>query len=509
MSEAGRPEPAVPDRTLAALGLGVVRVRRDADGVHRILGAHRPPHEPMPNGCEARDEELAGAALTDTLPPATAEVVLALLAEAEAAGTAERDGVEVAWRDGAERWYRFAAAREDDGATLTVLVLDVTSARTQRSSAAQVAAERAAVVGALRDAVVILDATRRVIDANEAAEAMLGTPLAGRSWEEVRKRVRIERLSEPGTRLLDLVLNGHEAPPVDVRFIATDGREVYADVVVEPLRVDGEIVGAVVLLADVTEARRLEAERSRLIERLLSQQDDLSRDLASALHDGPVQTLTQALMTVGMARDFGDALDAEALGTLLERAAGELRGLMGELASAPVGEGLSAALGDLVADWMAEDRHAAMHLSGPDLPRLSPAREALVYRVAAEAVRNARKHAPDSPVRVHQAVEDGEVVVTIADEGPGCSPDDQQRAAEDGHLGLVLSRERMTAAGGTMTIDADGSGTRVELRAPASRLGGRRAGSHGDAPTRGDRAPTGGGPVDADRATVDGGGWSS
>ncbi|MFO8076647.1 MAG: PAS domain-containing protein [Egibacteraceae bacterium] len=508
MSEAGRSAPAVADETLAALGIGVVRVRRDAEGTHRILAACRPPHEPLPEGCEAREEQLPGAALADTLPPATAEAVAALLAEAEETGTAERDPVEVAWREGAERWYRFAAAREDDGA-LTVLVLDVTSARTQRSSAAQVAAERAAVVGALRDAVVILDASRRVVDANEAAEAMLGTPLAGRSWEEIRERVGMERLSEPGARLLDLVLSGREAPPVDVRFVAPGGREVDAAVIVEPLRVDGEIVGAVVLLEDVSEARRLEDERSRLIEGLLSRQDDLSRDLASALHDGPVQTLTQALMTVGMARDFGDALDPETLQTLLERAAGELRGLMGELASAPVGEGLSVALGDLVADWMAEDHHAAIALSGPELPRLPPAREALVYRVAVEAVRNARKHAPDSPVRIRQGVEDGQVVVTISDEGPGCSLEDQQRAAESGHLGLVLSRERMTAAGGTMTIDADASGTRVELRAPASRLGDSGPDHRDDPSRRGERAPGSGARAEGDRGAVDHGGWLS
>ncbi len=469
------PGPVAPVRTLAALGVGVVRARRTPDGIFRLLSATGPLEEPLPEGGEDREDGPADAAIADTLPPATAEVVLALLAEAEEAGSAEHEAVELAWFDHAQRWYRLAAVREDDGTTLTVLVVDVTAAAAPRPSAAQVAAERAAVVSALRDAVVILDGERVIVDANEAAVTMLGTPLTDRPWEEVRDRVRIERLSEPGARLLDLVLAGNEAPPVDVRLVAPDGREVYANVLVEPLRVDGRVVGAVMLLDDVTGPRRLEDERSRLIERLLSHQDELSRDLASALHDGPVQTLTQALMTVGMARDFGEALDLEALGGTLERAAGQLRGLMGELASAPVGEGLSVALGDLVADWMAEDRHAALELTGPDLPRLSPAREALIYRVAAEAVRNARKHAPGSPVRIRQGVEDGEVVVTITDEGPGCTQADQQRAAEQGHLGLILSRERMAAAGGSLSVRATSTGTCVELRAPATRLDAWRA----------------------------------
>lgn len=103
-----------------------------------------------------------------------------------------------------------------------------------------------------------------------------------------------------------------------------------------------------------------------------------------------------------------------------------------------------------------------------------------VLRVIQEALTNVRKHAPGSDVTV--TVDAGrsgadEVVAVIADHG---AADDALTAPgglthTGGGFGLRGMRERVQAVGGTLSAGPDGSGWRVELRAPGP--GGGSAGA--------------------------------
>ena len=101
--------------------------------------------------------------------------------------------------------------------------------------------------------------------------------------------------------------------------------------------------------------------------------------------------------------------------------------------------------------------------------RLQPdeASRLILYRVAQEALTNARKHARASEVEVVIAYRDGGFLLRVTDDGVGFVP--ETPFSTPGHLGLVAMRERVELAGGAITIDsAPGTGTVVDCWIPAA-----------------------------------------
>jgi len=93
------------------------------------------------------------------------------------------------------------------------------------------------------------------------------------------------------------------------------------------------------------------------------------------------------------------------------------------------------------------------------------ATSATAYRVAQEAIRNARQHAHARVVSVAVGREDGELVMRIVDDGVGFDPGSV--ADRPGHLGLRGMRERTAAVGGTIVMESErGRGTTLVCRLP-------------------------------------------
>jgi signal transduction histidine kinase len=97
------------------------------------------------------------------------------------------------------------------------------------------------------------------------------------------------------------------------------------------------------------------------------------------------------------------------------------------------------------------------HASG-----LSAELETTVYRLVQESLTNVVKHAHARSVRVSVEVEGGEMVVEVRDDGSGY--DTEARASG---FGLAGMRERVSLAGGTLTVESGESGTLVQARLPA------------------------------------------
>jgi len=92
---------------------------------------------------------------------------------------------------------------------------------------------------------------------------------------------------------------------------------------------------------------------------------------------------------------------------------------------------------------------------------------ALLYRIAQEAIVNARKHANASSVCAEVGPAADGVIVRVADDGRGFVPDLLSRP-QPGHLGVSTMQERAELAGGWVRItSAHGEGTTVECWLPA------------------------------------------
>jgi signal transduction histidine kinase len=145
-----------------------------------------------------------------------------------------------------------------------------------------------------------------------------------------------------------------------------------------------------------------------------------------------------------------------------------LRVLISELRPAALDElGLDAALVALAERTRATygiDVQTAIQAPTGGAPRLDPDLEAVVYRVVQEALTNAARHANPDIVEVSLARENGELQVSIADDGRGFDVSQPTKG-----FGLVGMRERASLVGGRLELLSSPKGTTVRVSLPVAR----------------------------------------
>jgi len=91
-----------------------------------------------------------------------------------------------------------------------------------------------------------------------------------------------------------------------------------------------------------------------------------------------------------------------------------------------------------------------------------------IYRIAAEALRNAFLHAEAKQIEVELRYDDEQFRLRVRDDGKGIDPAIQSGQGREGHFGLSGMRERAALIGAKLTIwSKSNSGTEVELRLAA------------------------------------------
>jgi signal transduction histidine kinase len=182
-----------------------------------------------------------------------------------------------------------------------------------------------------------------------------------------------------------------------------------------------------------------------------------------------VQAETARLTTPGM--PIAGATRLSEIGDIARTALTEMRGLLGvlredaqsEIADRRPQPGLKQ-LNDLLdAARTASGSGTRLILSGRSVI-LDPVVELAAYRIAQEALTNARRHAPGAAVDVELEYCDGGLRLRIRDNGPG----PPSETLGGGH-GLTGMRERAAAVGGELRAgEATGGGFIVEVTLPAT-----------------------------------------
>ncbi len=216
--------------------------------------------------------------------------------------------------------------------------------------------------------------------------------------------------------------------------------------------------------------QRAQDEREALLLRAVEASADERRRIAADLHDGPVQELAGISYSLSAAAETEESPETR---QLLRDAAAATRDAMRRLRTLLVeihppnlrASGLEAALADLLAPLLAEGLETTLSI-GPEAV-LREEDERLVYRAAAEALRNVERHA--SATRVHVTLEEqGDVVrLEVADDGIGFTPERRAERRDDGHVGLSLLEELAARAGGEVEVrSTPGAGTTFALEVP-------------------------------------------
>lgn len=219
--------------------------------------------------------------------------------------------------------------------------------------------------------------------------------------------------------------------------------------------------------------QRSHEQREGLLANAVTSSRRERRRVASYLHDGPVQELAGLAFSLAPVADGAESRGADADAAVVRNVIDRLRGTVRDLRALLVdlhppilaAAGLEAALRDLISPLAARGTSAELRVDGHD--RLDPDTQALVYRVAQEAVRNVIAYADATTVEVEVDVEDSTARLLVADDGRGFAPEVRERRRLEGHLGLSLVEELARQAGGRLTVDSrDGAGTRVRLEVP-------------------------------------------
>ena len=219
-------------------------------------------------------------------------------------------------------------------------------------------------------------------------------------------------------------------------------------------------------------ARRLDkaqTDRLALLQHALAASDAERRKISRELHDGLIQDLTSlgyAIPAVQRRLPDDAAQEKEVLRALrdqLQTDIASLRGILTELYPVSLTrEGLAAAVDQLADPARAQGIDVVVRIDA-GLQTVSREAVQLAYQVVREGLRNVVKHAQASSVRISAVLEDGDVVVTVEDDGAG----GPVLPAGDGHLGLRLIEDSVTEMGGSISLEpCDSGGTRLVARFP-------------------------------------------
>jgi signal transduction histidine kinase/ligand-binding sensor domain-containing protein len=92
-----------------------------------------------------------------------------------------------------------------------------------------------------------------------------------------------------------------------------------------------------------------------------------------------------------------------------------------------------------------------------------------IYKIAAEALRNAFRHSQARQIEVEIRYDTAQFRLRVRDDGKGVDPSILSSQGSEGHFGLRGMRERATLIGGKLVVWSEvDAGTEVELRVPAS-----------------------------------------
>ena len=207
--------------------------------------------------------------------------------------------------------------------------------------------------------------------------------------------------------------------------------------------------------------------------RLIGAEEEERKRIAGELHDRMGARFFELYYGIDRCRGAIGAEKPEAAALLARlgadaRACGdEIRELMNGLRPSVLDDfGVSEALREWGAALQEQGELEVRLAIDPDAKAAQPEANVALFRIAQEAVLNARKHARARSLAIELAREaDGdELRLEVRDDGRGFDP----RAPVRGRFGLFTMRERAEACGGRLEIDsAPGRGTRLCAVVPA------------------------------------------
>ncbi len=227
--------------------------------------------------------------------------------------------------------------------------------------------------------------------------------------------------------------------------------------------------------------RILESAKSRQLLgfKIILAQEEERRRIAREVHDGPAQSMANAVLRSEIAErmlmkhDYAMAQkELRDLKAQVREGLEEVRKIISNLRPMALDDlGLIPALRKYVQDF--EERtgiRTKFDMIGKE-QRLPSAMEVSIFRLVQEAFSNAHKHANASFLLLEVAFQKQSVKISVLDNGVGFDTDDIDTIMNSGiHFGLMGMRERVELLEGRLEIRSrQGEGTRITMHIPVNK----------------------------------------
>ncbi len=215
-------------------------------------------------------------------------------------------------------------------------------------------------------------------------------------------------------------------------------------------------------------------ELRELSARILQAQDEERRRIARELHDGAGQLLAALGMEASNLAREGDRLSARAalslrnIASLVAQMTKDIR-IMSHLLYPPLLDevGLESALKEYV-NGFAERSGVQVSLDLPAaIERLDRDYELSLFRIVQESLTNIHRHSGSKTASIRIIRDDAALILEVRDQGRGMPPERLSEIQSRGSgVGIRGMRERTLQLSGRMSIESDGSGTRIHVVIP-------------------------------------------
>ncbi|MFJ7209250.1 sensor histidine kinase [Streptomyces sp. NPDC098789] len=213
---------------------------------------------------------------------------------------------------------------------------------------------------------------------------------------------------------------------------------------------------AAVVLSRIQQSRvrqiaQLAHRRGAMLATSLSITERERRDMAEALHDGPLQSVLAARLDVDEAAEAAPHEALERADEALRDAARQLRSSVTELHPSVLERGgLQQALGELAVRSGRRGKFTTevvctTRSAGYEADRV-------LYNCAREFMSNVVKHAGAEHVVVRFEADGQRAWLSVSDDGVGLTPALLEQRVSQGHIGIASQQLRLQEVGGTLTV---------------------------------------------------------
>jgi PAS domain S-box-containing protein len=257
----------------------------------------------------------------------------------------------------------------------------------------------------------------------------------------------------------------------EIRFRRKDNSLLWVRVKGTPFFDEkGQHAGSLGLLTDVTEEKKLLDRLKDYAKKITRVQEEERKRIAYELHDDTAQYLSIIKLELDALLQSGKIQSPEVLEKLqylekdTDRAFNDVRRYSHELRPAVLDHlGLQAALEQIAEDINKLKEITLRFTAEGEEPELSDEVKLALFRIAQEALSNARKHSKASNAIIKLQFFDKRVKLSVIDDGIGFDVQEATvRSTLKGSLGLTSMQERAELIGADLKIDSrPGKGTTV------------------------------------------------